>query len=95
VTAFGGECSAALEILLVLKLGKALRTETTISDTHDFGVAKGLSHLPEPKEIGYSASRRLLGVQRISHDPAEGAAALAALTHPVITRPAPAPPGCR
>jgi len=67
------------------KLGKALRTETTINDTHDFGVARGLSHLPELKEIGYSASRRLLGVQRISHDPAEGAAALAALTNPVIT----------
>jgi hypothetical protein len=67
------------------KLGKALRTETTINDTRDFGVAKGLSHLPELKEIGFTASRRLLGVQRISHDPAEGAAALAALTSPVIS----------
>ena len=67
------------------KLGKALRTETTINDTADFGVAKGLSHLPELKEIGFTASRRLLDVQRISHDPAEGAAALAALTQPVIS----------
>ena len=77
------------------KLGKALRTETTINDTADFGVAKGLSHLPELKEIGFTASRRLLDVQRISHDPAEGATALSALTSPVIARPAPAPPGCR
>ena len=67
------------------KLGKALRTETTINDTKDFGVAKGLSHLPELKEIGFTASRRLLDVQRISHDPADGAAALAALTQPVIS----------
>ena len=67
------------------KLGKALRTETTINDTADFGVAKGLSHLPELKEIGFTASRRLLDVQRISHDPAEGATALAALTQPVIS----------
>ncbi|HEX5299267.1 MAG TPA: hypothetical protein VFW50_19965 [Streptosporangiaceae bacterium] len=67
------------------KLGKALRTETTINDTKDFGVAKGLSHLPELKEIGFTASRRLLDVQRISHDPAEGAAALAALTAPAIS----------
>ncbi len=67
------------------KLGKALRTETTINDPRDFGVAKGLSHLPELKEIGFTASRRLLGVQRISHDPAEGAAVLAALTRPVIS----------
>jgi hypothetical protein len=67
------------------KLGRALRTETTINDTKDFGVAKGLSHLPELKEIGFTASRRLLDVQRISHDPADGAAALAALTQPVIS----------
>jgi len=69
------------------KLGKALRTETTINDTADFGVAKGLSHLPELKEIGFTASRRLLDVQRISHDPADGAAALAALTN-TVTSPA-------
>ena len=67
------------------KLGRALRTETTINETRDFGVAKGLSHLPELKEIGFTASRRLLDVQRISHDPAEGAAALAALTQPVTS----------
>jgi hypothetical protein len=67
------------------KLGKALRTETTINDTRDFGVAKGLSHLPQLKEIGFTASRRLLQVQRISHDPAEGTAILAALTSPVIS----------
>jgi len=67
------------------KLGKALRTETTINDTKDFGVARGLSHLPELKETGFTASRRLLDVQRISHDPADGAAALAALTEPVIS----------
>lgn len=67
------------------KLGKALRTETTINDTRDFGVPKGLSHLPELKEIGFTASRRLLDVQRISHDPAEGTAALTALTSPVIS----------
>jgi hypothetical protein len=67
------------------KLGKALRTETTINDTKDFGVAKGLSHLPELKETGFTASRRLLDVQRISHDPADGAAALTALTAPAIS----------
>ena len=68
------------------KLGKALRTETTINGTRkDFGVAKGLSHLPELTETGFTASRRLLDVQRISHDPAGGAAALAALTQPVIS----------
>jgi len=64
------------------KLGRALRTETTINDPRDFGVAKGLSHLPQLKEIGFTASRRLLDVQRISHDPAEGAAAAVGLYGP-------------
>lgn len=67
------------------KLGKALRTETTINDTSDFRVPKGLSHLPELKEIGFTANRRLLRAQRISHDPAEGAALLAALASPVTS----------
>ncbi|MGH7735604.1 MAG: hypothetical protein ACREOE_18400, partial [Gemmatimonadales bacterium] len=67
------------------KLGRALRTETTINDTKDFGVAKGLSHLPELKETGFTANRRLPGAQRISHDPAEGAALLAALASPVTS----------
>ena len=48
-------------------------------------MAKGLSHLPELKEIGFTASRRLLDVQRISHDPADGAATLTALTQPVTS----------
>jgi hypothetical protein len=48
-------------------------------------VAKGLSHLPELKQIGFQASQRLLDVQRISHGPAGGAAALTALSNPVIS----------
>lgn len=67
------------------KLGKALRTETTINDTNDFDVPKGLSHLPELKEIGFTANRRLLDAQKISHDPAEGAALLTALASPVTS----------
>jgi hypothetical protein len=67
------------------KLGKAIRTETTINDPGDFGVAKGLSHLPELRQIGFTASRRLLDVQRISHDPADGATALNALSNPVTS----------
>src|ERR1019366_6437553 len=37
------------------KPGKAIRTETTIDDTRDFGVAKGRSHLPELRQIGFPA----------------------------------------
>jgi hypothetical protein len=66
------------------KEGRALRTETTINDTRDFGIGKRLTHLPALREIGFSANRRLLGVQRLGHDPAAGAAAFTAINDPVI-----------
>ncbi len=67
------------------KEGKALRTETTINDTWDFQIGKRLTNLPALREIGFSANRRLLGVQRLSHDPARGAQVFAAVTDPVRT----------
>ena len=50
------------------KQSQALRTETTINDTRDFGVGKRLHNLPALREIGFYANRRLLDVQRISAD---------------------------
>jgi hypothetical protein len=67
------------------KEGKALRTETTINDTYDFAFGRRLTNLPALREIGFCANRRLLRVQRLSHDPADGADALAAITDPVTT----------
>ena len=64
------------------KEGRALRTETTINDTHDFGLNKGLTSLAALRQIGFTANRRLLGVQRISHDPIRGAQAFTDLTAP-------------
>jgi hypothetical protein len=66
------------------KLGKAIRTETTINDTKDFGLSKRLTNLPALRQIGFTANRRLLGVQRISHDPVRGAEAFTTLTAPII-----------
>jgi len=67
------------------KLGKALRTETTVNDTRDFGIGKRLTNLPALRQIGFSANRRLLVVQTLSHDPVTGANALAQVTDPVTT----------
>ncbi|MGH9340440.1 MAG: hypothetical protein ACRD1R_12840 [Acidobacteriota bacterium] len=50
------------------KLGRALRTETTINDTRDFAIGKRLCNLPLLREVGFKANRRLLSVQRLSHD---------------------------
>lgn len=66
------------------KLGKALRTETTINQTLDFGIGKRLTNLPALRQIGYTANRRLLAVQRLSHDPITGADVLHATCGPVI-----------
>ena len=67
------------------KLGKAIRTETTINDTRDFGIGKRLTNLPALRQTGFTASRRLLAVQRLSHDPIAGADALARVSDPVLT----------
>jgi hypothetical protein len=65
------------------KLGHALRTETTINDAHDFGVGKRLHNLPALREIGFTANRRLLEVQRTSCDCAIGEDTFAKVCHPV------------
>ena len=50
------------------KEGRALRTETTINDSYDFDVGRRLSNLDQLKELGFSTNRRLLRVQRLSHN---------------------------
>src|SRR5437870_3552319 len=40
------------------KDGRALRTETTINDTRDFAIPKGLSHLSALRKVGFHANRR-------------------------------------
>jgi hypothetical protein len=67
------------------KHGRALRTETTINNTRDFGIGKKLTNLPALREVGFSANRRLLGVQRLSHNPIRAEEAFTAVHHPVIT----------
>jgi hypothetical protein len=67
------------------KEGRALRTETTINDTGDFDIGKRLTNLPALREVGFSANRRLLGVQRLSHNPIRAAEAFTAVHHPIIT----------
>jgi hypothetical protein len=50
------------------KEGRALRTETTINNSYDFGIGKRLHNLPKLREIGFAANRQLLEVERLSHD---------------------------
>src|SRR4029079_403043 len=65
------------------KGGRALRTETTINDTRDFGIGKRLTNLPALRRLGFQANRRLLDVQRISQDCAVGEDAFRRVNDPV------------
>jgi uncharacterized membrane protein affecting hemolysin expression len=40
----------------------------TINNTYDFAIGRKLCNLPALREIGFSANRRLLNVQTLSHD---------------------------
>lgn len=65
------------------KEGRGLRTETTINNPTDFKVPKRLQSLPQLRQIGFSANRRLLDVQKISQDCALGEEAFAAVNRPI------------
>jgi hypothetical protein len=67
------------------KHGQALRTETTINNTRDFGIGKRLTNLPALREVGFSANRRLLSVQRLSHNPFRAEQAFTTVHNPIIT----------
>jgi len=65
------------------KEGRALRTETTINDTYDFQVGRLLHNLPKLREIGFAANRRVLEVEKLSHDCQIGSAVFEQLQKPV------------
>jgi hypothetical protein len=65
------------------KEGRALRTETTINNTRDFSIGKRLKNLPALRQIGFRANRRLLDVQKISHDCSIGEDAFNQVVRPI------------
>jgi hypothetical protein len=64
------------------KEGRALRTETIINDTYDFGIGRRLENLPALRELGFAANRRLLGVQQASQDSRVGEDVFREVTSP-------------
>lgn len=64
------------------KQGRALRTETTVNNTRDFDIGRSIENLPALRKMAQAANRRLLGVQRLDHDPAIGQDRFDALTRP-------------
>lgn len=67
------------------KEGQALRTETTINDSRrDFGIGKRLCNLPALRQVGFSANRRLLAAETITHDPIIGDDVFNAVARPTV-----------
>jgi hypothetical protein len=66
------------------KEGRAIRTETTINDSRDFGIGKRLCNLPALAQVGYQANRRLLDVERLTTDPSIGEGAFRAVADPIL-----------
>jgi len=65
---------------------RALRTETTINNTQDFGLGKLLRNLAPLRQVGFHANRRLLNVRRLSHDCALGEEAFTQLHQPQVVQ---------
>jgi hypothetical protein len=72
---------------------RALRTETTVNDTYDLGIGRGLRNFAYLRTVGQRINGRVLEAERVAHDCGLAAAQLADLVLPTRTpngQPAPA-----
>ena len=72
---------------------RALRTETTVHDTYDLGVGRGLRNFGYLQTLGQRINGRMLETERVAHDCGLAATQLAELVLPTRTpaeQPAPA-----
>jgi len=68
------------------KEGRGLRTEGTFHDTNDFGINKGLEHLPQLMLLGSQINRRLLEVERVSQNCGLSADSIQRVVQPTVTK---------
>src|SRR6266851_3460417 len=64
------------------KENRALRTETIINNTYDFGIRKRLHNLPELRKIGFAANRRPVKVEGVRDDCVRSEDTLRAMNKP-------------
>lgn len=77
------------------KEGRACRTEGTFRNTGDFGVNKGLSNLPYLQKIGRQINRRLLEVERVSHNSGLSGDSIQRVVQPAVTEDGKKAPGLK
>jgi hypothetical protein len=69
------------------KENRALRTETTINNTHDFRIGKRLHNLPKLRALGFAANQRVLELERLTHDCILSEDTLRSIDRPVTVGP--------
>jgi hypothetical protein len=67
------------------KEGRGCRTEVTFRNPNDFGVNKGLANLPYLEKIGRQINRRLLEVERVSHNSGLSGDSIQRVVQPTVT----------
>src|ERR1700682_429288 len=77
------------------KEGRGCRTEGTFRNPNDFGVNKGLANLPYLQKIGRQINRRLLEVERISHNSGLSGDSIQRVVQPAVTEDGKEAPGLK
>jgi hypothetical protein len=77
------------------KEGRGCRTEGTFRNPHDFGINKGLVNLPYLQKIGRQINRRLLEVERVSHNSGLSGDSIQRVVQPTITEDGQKSPGLK
>jgi hypothetical protein len=67
------------------KEGRGCRTEGTFRNPNDFGINKGLVNLPYLQKIGRQINRRLLEVERVSHNSGLSGDSIQRVVQPTVT----------
>jgi hypothetical protein len=67
------------------KEGRGCRTEGTFRNPHDFGINQGLANLPYLHKIGRQINRRLLEVERVSHNRGLSGDSIQRVVQPAVT----------
>ena len=77
------------------KEGRGLRTEGTFRNPKDFEVNKGLANLPYLERLGRHINRRLLDVERVSHNCGLSGDSIQRVVQPTVTEEGQRAPGLK
>jgi hypothetical protein len=77
------------------KEGRGCRTEGTFRNPNDFGINKGLTNLPYLQKIGRQINRRLLEVERVSHNSGLSGDSIQRVVQPTVAEDGKKSPGLK